>query len=142
MAEILLVLRILMALLLYAFLGVALYVMWRTLKKESNVTTFPTQPATLTVQAESTPQQRFALRPVSAIGRSSENHLVLSDPFASANHAIVVWREGQWWVEDLKSHNGTYLNDERVVEPRPLTTGDRIRIGETTLRFNLMLDAT
>lgn len=140
MAELLLALRVLLALLLYAFLGLALYVMCRAMKREANVTATPVQPATMTVQAESTPQQRFALRPVTAIGRGSENHLVLNDPFASSNHAIVVWREGQWWIEDLASHNGTYLNDERIVDPRPLTAGDRIRVGETILRFNVILE--
>lgn len=140
MAELLLALRVLLAILLYAFLGLTLLVLWRTLKKETRSPTSPARSATLTVQAESTPQQRFALRPVSAIGRASENHLVLNDPFASANHAIVVWREDRWWIEDLKSHNGTYLNDERVIDPRPLTTGDRIRIGETILHFSVVTE--
>lgn len=138
MAELLLGLRILLAALLYAFLGLALYVMWRALRKDATPNTSPAQPATVTVQAESTPQQRFALRPVTAIGRAAENHLVLSDPFASSNHAIVVWREGQWWIEDLGSHNGTYVNDERVLDPHPLMTGDQIRVGETVLRFNII----
>mgnify|MGYP001069281971 CR=1 FL=1 len=138
MDQLLVAFRVLLAGLLYGFLGLALYVMWRTLRKEAEVDSAPIQAATLTVQAESTPQQRFALRPVTAIGRSSENHLVLSDPFASSNHAIVVWREGRWWIEDLGSHNGTYVNDERIVDPRPLTTGDRIRVGETGLRFDVI----
>ena len=137
MAELLLALRILLAILLYAFLGLALYIMWLSLKQGASAAPSPAKVATITVETESMPEQRFLLRPVTAIGRSSESHLVLDDPYTSSNHAIVAWREEQWWIEDLKSHNGTYLNDERVIDPRPLTTGDRIRVGQTTLRFEI-----
>ena len=135
MDQFLLVLRLVLTGLLYAFLATTFYVIWRGLRQHAQDDAATHQQAILTIEAESTPDQRFTLRPVTAIGRSAENHLVIDDPFTSANHAIVVWRENQWWVEDLGSHNGTYLNDERVGEPKALNSGDRIRVGEATLRF-------
>jgi pSer/pThr/pTyr-binding forkhead associated (FHA) protein len=75
------------------------------------------------------------LRPITAIGRAENNPIVVDDPFASAHHAIIIWREDHWWLEDLDSHNGTYLNEARVTQPATLASGDRIRIGQTVLRF-------
>jgi pSer/pThr/pTyr-binding forkhead associated (FHA) protein len=75
------------------------------------------------------------LRSVTAIGRADDNTLVLQDPFASAHHALILWREGRWYLEDLDSHNGTYLNGKRLADPQPLASGDRIGIGQTMVRF-------
>ena len=136
MDQTLLILRFVLAGLLYTFLVVALYVMWRGLRTRGREEAVPHEPATLTIEAEDRPESTFSLRAVTAIGRAPDNHLVLNDPFASANHAIVVWRDNRWWVEDLNSHNGTYLNGDRIDKPRQLADGDRIGIGETVLRFS------
>ena len=135
MDQFLLVLRFVLTALLYAFVVVAFYVIWCSLRQHAQEDEETLQQAILTIETESAPVQRFTLRPVTAIGRSTENHLVIDDPFASAHHAMVVWRENHWWIEDLGSHNGTYLNDERVTEPKTLDSGDRISVGETVLRF-------
>jgi pSer/pThr/pTyr-binding forkhead associated (FHA) protein len=135
MAEFLLILRFALAGLLYGFLALLFYLMWQDLRHHARSETSTVEPATLTAESDATPEQQFSLRTVTAIGRNRDNHLMIDDPFASANHAIVVWREGRWWIEDLDSHNGTYLNGERVTKPQPLTSGDRISIGETDLRF-------
>lgn len=137
MAELLLALRLLLSLLMYAFLGVVLYTLWRELRQ--GVAVQPSRPAvaSLTVERGAQPGQRFPLRPVTALGRAEDNDLPLADPFASAHHALIFWRESQWWLEDLGSHNGTLFNGERLDKPVVLTTGDRLRIGETELRFEL-----
>ena len=135
MAEFLLILRFVLAGLLYAFLALLFYLIWQDLRQQGRIDTSPVEPATLVSESETLPEQQFSLRTVTAIGRNRDNHVMIDDPFASANHAIVVWREGRWWIEDLDSHNGTYLNGERIAKPQPLTTGDRISIGETNLRF-------
>jgi pSer/pThr/pTyr-binding forkhead associated (FHA) protein len=135
MAEFLLVLRFVLAGLLYAFLGLLIYLIWQDLRHHAQADAAQVEPATLTAESDALPEQQFTLRAVTAMGRNRDNHLVIDDPFASANHAMVVWREGQWWIEDLDSHNGTYLNGERITKPQPLTAGDRISIGTTHLRF-------
>lgn len=139
MPELLLALRIVLASLLYGFLALAFYVIARDLHQRAREMPTACSSATLVIEAEAPPEQQFTLRPVTAIGRARENHVVINDAFASSNHAIVAWRENAWWIEDLGSHNGTYLNDERISKPRLLVSGDRIGIGETVLRFE---DAT
>ncbi len=135
MPELLLTLRFVLAGLLYAFLAGVIYLIWQDLRAHTRDDSAPFQPATLITEAGALPRQIIGLRPVTAIGRSSDNHVMIDDPFASANHAIVVWREERWWIEDLDSHNGTYVNGEPVAKPRQLVSGDRIGIGETILRF-------
>jgi len=135
MAELLLVLRFVLAGLLYAFLAVAFYIMWRGMQQRAQQGEQTVEPALLSMEQDGCPTQRFPLRAVTAIGRSADNHLVVDDPYASGNHAIVAWRDGGWWLEDLGSHNGTYLNEEQIADPTALAPGDRVRIGETTLRF-------
>jgi pSer/pThr/pTyr-binding forkhead associated (FHA) protein len=67
------------------------------------------------------------------LGRSVENDIILTDDFASGHHARIDPEGSAVILTDLGSTNGTYLNDERVVQPRPLQPGDRIRIGRTTM---------
>ena len=79
----------------------------------------------------------FPLQPVTSIGRSLGNTIPLSDTYASSQHALLSWKEGQWWLEDQASRNGTLLNETRVVEPTVVSTGDVIGIGRTKLKLEL-----
>ncbi|HEX9713759.1 MAG TPA: FHA domain-containing protein [Actinomycetota bacterium] len=67
------------------------------------------------------------------LGRSSRNDVVLNDPMVSRVHAILMKRKGVVVVEDLGSHNGTYVNDERINGLRQLHHNDRIRIGSSKM---------
>ena len=70
------------------------------------------------------------------IGRGLRNDIAIaSDEYASARHARFEPRQDGVWVQDLGSTNGTYLNGKRLEQPRRLTSGDVIRVGETDLRF-------
>jgi V8-like Glu-specific endopeptidase len=69
------------------------------------------------------------------IGRSRDNDLVLPDvaaPAASRHHAEAVLERGRWWLVDLSSANGTFVNGRRI-ERVALAAGDRLRIGEEEL---------
>ena len=132
MAELILALRLLLAVILYAFLGLTLYVLWRSLREGARpaVENGPA-PAVLSGVGGS----EVALELVTAIGRAEDNTLSLDDPYASAHHALILWRAGRWWLEDLESHNGTLLNDERVDAPTPLASGDEVLVGKTRMTF-------
>ena len=67
------------------------------------------------------------------IGRGSDCQIRLDDDYSSTRHARVFQSEGEWWVEDLGSTNGTYLDGQRVTRPVPAEIGGSIRIGRTTL---------
>jgi pSer/pThr/pTyr-binding forkhead associated (FHA) protein len=72
-----------------------------------------------------------------AMGRSEARDIVLFDPAASRNHAIVELRAEGFWLRDLGSANGTYVNGQKATE-QPLSAGDVIRIGSTEFRFEAL----
>jgi pSer/pThr/pTyr-binding forkhead associated (FHA) protein len=67
------------------------------------------------------------------IGRGSDCQIKLDDDYSSTRHARVFLSDGQWWVEDLGSTNGTYLDGQRITRPVQAEIGGSIRIGRTTL---------
>ncbi len=69
------------------------------------------------------------------LGRGKENDVVLPDPFASNHHAVIHLRNGQYWLEDLGSRNGTYLNGLLLTRPAVLANGDQIKVGDVIFRF-------
>ncbi len=80
---------------------------------------------------------RFVLtKPSLTLGRIPENDIEINDPLVSRRHSrIIQEKDDQFVVVDLESTNGTYLNDELIHEAS-LQDGDRIRIGDTVLRFS------
>ena len=71
------------------------------------------------------------------LGRGDHAEIRLKDPFASSRHARVYEQAGTLVVEDLRSTNGTYLNEELLDTPRPLHPGDHLRIGESEFVFEV-----
>jgi pSer/pThr/pTyr-binding forkhead associated (FHA) protein len=69
------------------------------------------------------------------IGRADACHIKLTDTYASQFHARIFSRDGSWFVEDLGSTNGTYLNQRRITAPAELHAGDVLRIGKTALEL-------
>lgn len=67
------------------------------------------------------------------IGRRTDNQVILDADNISRNHVSVERREGRYFVCDLGSANGTYLNEERMEDGVELSEGDRLRIGNYTL---------
>jgi pSer/pThr/pTyr-binding forkhead associated (FHA) protein len=70
------------------------------------------------------------------VGRASGCQISLpDDTFVSQLHARIFRREGQIYVEDLGSTNGTFLNRKKVTAPQPVRRGDRLQIGKTVLEL-------
>ncbi|MDP9341063.1 MAG: FHA domain-containing protein [Actinomycetota bacterium] len=69
------------------------------------------------------------------IGRAEACHVRIEDRYASQFHARLYSKNGAWYVEDLGSTNGTYLNQQRVSGSAQVQAGDHIRIGKTTLEL-------
>ena len=78
---------------------------------------------------------RLPLRAVTTIGRDAGNDIVLNDEAASARHALVIFRDGEWWAEDAGSTNGTLVNTTRIWDAERLRFGDEIDIGRIGLRL-------
>ena len=69
------------------------------------------------------------------IGRADACHIKLPDTYASQFHARIFPQDGSWFVEDLGSTNGTFLNQRKVAAPSEVRAGDRVRIGTTILEL-------
>lgn len=133
-----LILRILLALTLYAFLSWAVLMIWRDLRVQGRMISAPLIPLITfsPVGGGSDPPRTMDTAEI-YIGRSPNSDYPLSDETVSARHARLSYHHNQWWVEDLKSTNGTFLNDERVTIPTVIVSGDELRCGQVRLNINI-----
>lgn len=139
---VLLVLRIITGVLLVSFLGAVFVILWRDFHAAvTEVTGGRLHRGRLVVVGSPDGGLErgasFALLPVTSLGRGDTNTIVVRDSFASQEHALVVWRSGQWWLEDRHSSNGTLLNGDPIHEPVVVSSGDVIGIGQVQLRVEL-----
>jgi hypothetical protein len=77
----------------------------------------------------------FDLDAITTLGRDVNNAIVVDDPFASAEHAVLTYRGRSWYVEDLGSTNGTFVNGRAVAAVSPLGFGDEVAIGQVRMRL-------
>ena len=89
------------------------------------------------VWLESPKGERVPIRGRCFLGRSPACEVVLKDAKVSRQHALVQGQdEREFWLIDLGSANGTYLNGRRVSQPCRLSNGDRIGVAEITFTFH------
>ena len=134
----LLIIRLGMALVLYGFLGWAVWTLWRDIKRQSELMAtrrFPEIKLVNRIEAEELSYQ-FNI-PDLVIGRDQTCDLTLDEKTVSAEHARLVYHHGNWWVEDLHSRNGTRLNLELVNTPVVLTSGDELQLGQVMLQIEI-----
>lgn len=79
--------------------------------------------------------ERFDLIGGLSIGRSGEADVQIDDRYASGVHARIFSREGRAYVEDMRSTNGTILNEATLHGEAELIDGDMVRIGDTEFRY-------
>jgi len=81
---------------------------------------------------------RFAVDLAGAtVGRGAENPIPIPDDGLSRVHARVTHEDGIYWLTDLESTNGTFVNGARLSAPHPLRGGDTINAGRTTISATL-----
>ncbi|MEJ5202091.1 MAG: FHA domain-containing protein [Anaerolineales bacterium] len=125
-----LALRILITICLYAFLAWALYTIWRDLQLSSALLTSQIVPTlTITFLDNEEHDQREYKTSEIIIGRDPSCECILSDETVSAHHARLSYHHKQWWLEDLNSTNGTFLNEEPISTATVIISGDEIRCG-------------
>lgn len=136
------ILRYTFLFLLYLFLWAVLRMMFKGLAEADRAPVAArAQPSggRLVVLSSGIPRFRegevFYLGERLTMGRGEQNDLVLPDPFSSSEHAEIFFRNGQYWIRDLGSRNGTYLNGVRLTRPTVLADGDSLRVGSVTFRF-------
>ena len=136
------ILRLISALLLLGFLGLITWLMLKDLQliTEKPGGAYHSAGSLVVVESKSnSPPEgtRYGLIPVTTIGRSASNIIVIDDEFSSNEHAMITWLDRQWWLEDLGSSNGTLLNDLLINKATVITSGDLITVGQTQLRLHM-----
>lgn len=83
--------------------------------------------------------ERIALRPGAelTLGRAAESGVVIDDESVSRAHARLSYQGGQYFVEDLGSRNGTWVNGSGITAPTLLRHGDLLRLGSVELQFEV-----
>lgn len=139
---ILLIGQVVFLILLYLFLFRVARVMVADLKRQAGVAVPHAARGTgraqlIVLQGEQPSRgERFMLSsPVVTIGRSPTNELPIQDGYTSSEHARLTAQDGFFYLEDLGSSNGTFVNGQRLNEPMVLRHGDRIELGDTVFRF-------
>lgn len=96
----------------------------------------PPAPSTLLIHAPGGGRPSTAKITASmTVGRGADCELRLDDTYASTQHARIFGRNGAWYVEDLGSTNGTFVNDQKLAAPAQVQPGDKIRIGTTVMEL-------
>ncbi|MDN5348047.1 MAG: hypothetical protein PWP65_1611 [Clostridia bacterium] len=151
----------LLALLRYAFLFLIYFFLFHLLKliikdlfslsykpykipakgQMSTATPVPKTPARAFLRVRSTRKNIvkegdvYILGEHTSIGRDRRNDIVLPEDHVSARHALILQQGGTWYIQDLGSTNGTYVNGIRIEEAVELRPGDIIKIGGVTLEM-------
>lgn len=107
------------------------------------MSTLPLKPKTarfaprLIVQAGPSVGHEFVLiKDVVLLGRSDQCDIVIADPLVSRRHSQIACDGSYCSIEDLSSTNGTFVNDQRLTQPRVLRSGDRVRVADSVLVFD------
>ena len=132
------ILRLLLAGALYAFLGWSIYTIWQDLRIHSTLLGSKQIPI---IKIETTnKEENLVLEldlPEIIIGRDPNCEFSISDDTISAKHAKLGYRQKQWWIEDLQSTNGTFLNEEAIKTPTVVISGDELRCGQVELSIHI-----
>jgi pSer/pThr/pTyr-binding forkhead associated (FHA) protein len=82
-------------------------------------------------------EESYPLGDLTTIGRSPGNDIVLRDGYISGEHAQIRQGDENYFLEDLGSTNGTFINGVRIKEPVILKNGDRISFRQVDFLFVL-----
>jgi pSer/pThr/pTyr-binding forkhead associated (FHA) protein len=81
------------------------------------------------------PGARLDVEPITTIGRSPTNTIVLDSTFVSTEHTRILFRDRSLWVEDMSSRNGTLVDQNRITEAVAVTPGTILQVGDVRFKF-------
>jgi pSer/pThr/pTyr-binding forkhead associated (FHA) protein len=141
-ATLVLLLRLILAIALYAFLGWALWNLLREFKQQGDKLATQKKPGiTISIKPDQGKESQLQfLQPEIMIGRDTKCDISITDEALSAHHARLTHHHGQWWLEDLNSTNGTFLNREKLTTAAVVITGDHFKCGNTV--FGIQVEDT
>jgi pSer/pThr/pTyr-binding forkhead associated (FHA) protein len=150
--QLLTILKLCLLALLYLFFFRVLRAVWAEIRGPKAVAAAPRQPAPTAkavkrAERAAPPVQLTIVEPANlkgrtyplaeelTVGRAAGCQVTIDDTYASQIHARVFNRQGQLFVEDLGSTNGTFLNRQKVQGPQVMRRGDRLQVGNTVLEL-------
>ncbi|HMN13282.1 MAG TPA: FHA domain-containing protein [Bellilinea sp.] len=133
-----LIVRILIGGSILYFIGWVMLVVWRNLQMQTQILAAQQAPKITLTRLDTDQFEPFSFEKSEIfIGRDPSCTLIIDEETVSSRHARIVYRLNQWWIEDLRSTNGTFLNEEPVHALTVLVSGDEIRVGQTTIKIDL-----
>lgn len=131
------IVRILFLALLYVFLFAVARILLRDLRAAARERGAELGRLVVVVSPSGDPAvgTSYPLDAVTTLGRDVNNSIIVEDQFVSTEHAVVTFRGRAWYVEDLDSTNGTFVNGSRVHGVVPLGFGDQVQVGQTRFRL-------
>ncbi len=140
-AIIVLVIRIIIAIILYSFIAYTLYTIWQDLRSQGKILGQRKIPTLILLPLDHLEDPPHSYRTSEVvIGRNPECDFPVQNNTVSSEHARLSFHHNQWWVEDLQSKNGTFLNEERLYTPTVAITNDELRCGEVHLKIIIQLE--
>ena len=136
-ATIVLIIRVLIAACLYLFLGITVYTLWKQVRLAGERSGSPLIPEITLTYSDALEQSSVFNQPDITIGRDTSCELIIPDETVSSHHARLRYHHKQWWVEDLQSTNGTFLNDERLDTSTIMVSGDELILGNVSLQVEI-----
>ena len=131
-------LRLLLLIFSYVFIGWIVYTIFADLKSESSENKMTTPPPILlSVEIDDQRIPKLFKQPEIILGRDPANDLSIENETISLQHCKLSYRQGQWWVEDLGSTNGTYLGSSLLTSATILTDGDVLGLGKANIKINI-----
>lgn len=81
------------------------------------------------------PGASIDIEPITTLGRSPTNTIVLESGFVSTEHTRILFKDRSLWVEDMGSRNGTLVDQKRVAQPVAVTPGSVLQVGDVRFKF-------
>lgn len=83
------------------------------------------------------PGQRLDIEPITTLGRSPTNTIVLESTFVSTEHTRILYRDKSLWVEDMNSRNGTLVDQKSVTQAVAVSPGSILQVGDVRFKFTV-----
>ena len=135
----LLLLRLAFLVLLYLFLFLVARAAWHGLRVDGSAAGEPRRVKELRIidpaRSRRKRGERIIIHPGATVGREPGNTIIVDEDTVSARHALFGYERGRWWLEDLGSTNGTFLNRQPLAGRRVLRDGDEVQFGRVAMRF-------
>lgn len=138
MSILLLLIRLLIVASLYAFIGWIVYTLWiEVYRKQDNRSKQTVPTITIKYSDDNGEKYLYINHPVAIIGREQDCDVFIANRSVSSRHSRLSYHQNQWWIEDLNSTNGTFLNQDLLKQPAVLMSDDQITVGNIELSIQI-----